>query len=471
MRQPVIGLEIHIQLLTKTKMFCRCKASFGDEPNTNICPVCMGYPGALPVPNKEAIKMGITLGLAINGEVQCVSDFSRKNYFYPDMPKGYQITQDSIPLIKNGHISVSDEIVKLERIHIEEDSAKMLHEPGTDKTLINFNRAGVPLLEIVTLPCLKTAKTANIFLEKLKQIITYTGISTGKMEEGALRCDVNISLTNPDGSLGQKIEVKNLNSFKAVAKSIEYEIERQNKVLDAGGKIIPETRSWDESKSETFIMRIKDGKADYRFFPEPDLKSLFVTQEMIDEARKNMSELPGQAVERLIKTHNLSEYDASLITSSKEILHYYDLCMKDFQDPKLLANWISSEILKIMNKNNCYINEVGIKPMQLTELLSLILKGTISGKIAKDVLLVVIETGKNPSEIVKEKGLLQVSDTDSLRKIVSEVLEENKNELERYKNGEQKLFGLFMGQCMKKTKGKGNPKMLQTILKELLRDA
>jgi aspartyl-tRNA(Asn)/glutamyl-tRNA(Gln) amidotransferase subunit B len=471
MRQPVIGLEIHIQLLTKTKMFCRCKASFGDKPNTNICPTCMGYPGALPVPNREAIKMGIKLGLAVNGEIQYVSDFSRKNYFYPDMPKGYQITQDSIPIVKNGYIEVEDEVVKLERIHVEEDSAKMLHEPGTDKTLINFNRAGVPLLEIVTLPCLKNAKTADIFLDKLKQIITYLGISTGKMEEGALRCDVNVSLTNPDGSLGQKIEVKNLNSFKSVTKSIAYEIQRQNEVLDSGEKIIQETRSWDESKSETFIMRIKDGKADYRFFPEPDLKSLFINHEMIDSARLNMPELPEQAIERLINTNKLSEYDAGLIASSKELLHFFDSCMKDFADPKLLANWISSEILKIMNKNNCCIDQVGIKPKQLSELLSLISKGTISGKIAKDVLLDVIETGKDPNEIVEEKGLLQVSDSDSLRQAVKEVLAENNEALERYKNGEQKLFGLFMGQCMKKTRGKGNPKMLQVILKELLKDA
>ncbi len=468
MRQPTIGLEIHLQLLTETKMFCRCKASFGDLPNTNVCPVCMGYPGALPVPNKKAVEMGILLGKTLNGTVNLISDFSRKNYFYPDMPKGYQITQDTIPLISNGYLVVGESSVQIERVHVEEDSAKMIHENESKKTLINYNRCGVPLLEVVTAPCIKKPEDAGLFLEKLQQLVMYLGISTGKMEEGALRCDVNVSLDNPDGSLGQKVEVKNLNSFRAVVRAIKYEIERQDDCLNKHENIFSETRTWDESKGETVTMRIKDSKSDYRYFPEPDLHSLFVTEEMITNTVSQMPELPHQACKRLKDNYNLSEYDISLMTENPETLQYFDECLSHFEDAKLIANWISSEIMKCMNKKNCSINEVGIQPSQLTDLLSLIKKGTISGTIAKTVFEEVIETKKNPSVIVQEKGLLQVTDENALKETVIEVLRENEKEVERYKAGNKKLFGLFMGQCMKKTKGKGNPKILNKILMEVL---
>ncbi len=470
MIKPTIGLEIHIQLLTETKMFCRCKSSFGDSPNTNICPVCMGYPGALPVPNRKAVEMALMLGIALDGEIQLVSDFSRKNYFYPDLPKGYQITQDSIPIIKGGYISIrEDSTVFLERVHIEEDSAKMIHETGDDQTCIDFNRAGIPLLEIVTYPCIHSHEDASIFLEKLKQIVSYLKISTGKMEEGALRCDVNVSISQSDDTFGQKVEVKNLNSFRAVMRSIQYEVQRQTELLEKGLPIIAETRTWNDEESKTLQMRIKDSKSDYRYFPEPDLRSLVVSEAMLEKAKLSIPELPQDAYDRLITVHGLSEYDAQLLTTSPDILQYFDECIEDFSDPKAASNWISSELMKIMNDRNCTIYQIGISPKKLQELLKLIQNETISGKIAKGLLPQLIQTGKNPSDIVKEQSLLQVMDDNVLREIVEKVLQDNPQELERYHAGEERLFGMFMGACMKATKGKGNPKLLNTILREALK--
>jgi aspartyl-tRNA(Asn)/glutamyl-tRNA(Gln) amidotransferase subunit B len=430
----------------------------------------MGYPGALPVPNSKAVEMALMLGIALNGDIQLVSDFSRKNYFYPDLPKGYQITQDSIPIIKGGYITIrEDSKVSLERMHLEEDSAKMIHETGDDQTYIDFNRAGIPLLEIVTYPCIHSHEDAGIFLEKLKQVVSYLKISTGKMEEGALRCDVNVSISRSEDTLGQKVEVKNLNSFRSVMRSIQYEVYRQTEYLEKGLPIIPETRTWNDEESKTVQMRVKDSKSDYRYFPEPDLRSLVISEDMIENAKSSIPELPQDAYNRLITVHGLSEYDAQLLTASPDILQYFDECIKDFSDPKTVSNWISSELMKIMNDRNCSIFEIGISPKKLQELLKLIQNETISGKIAKDLLLQVIQNGKNPSDIVKEQGLLQVTDDKVLHEIVEKVLQDNPQELERYHAGEEKLFGMFMGACMKATKGKGNPKLLTTILRKALK--
>ncbi|MDD4614823.1 MAG: Asp-tRNA(Asn)/Glu-tRNA(Gln) amidotransferase subunit GatB, partial [Caldisericia bacterium] len=360
-------------------------------------------------------------------------------------------------------------IIELERIHIEEDSAKMIHETGSEETYIDFNRAGLPLLEIVTLPCLHSHEEAGIFLEKLKQIISYLGISTGKMEEGALRCDVNVSLSKSNTVLGQKVEVKNLNSFRSVMRSIQYEILRQEDCLNANQPIIAETRTWSDEESKTITMRVKDSKSDYRYFPEPDLRSLVVSDDMVDQAKKAIPELPQEAFHRLITSFSLTEYEAQLITSAPDLLRYFDQCIQDFPHPKLIFNWISSELLKIMNETNCSVFETGISPKNLQELLKLIQNDTISGKIAKDLLPKIMDTGKNPCDIVNEQGLLQVTDDALLKEIVTKVLLDHPKELERYHNGEEKLFGMFMGSCMKETKGKGNPKILNSILREALK--
>jgi len=470
MTKPTIGLEIHIQLLTQTKMFCRCKASFGDPPNTNICPVCMGYPGALPIPNKRAVEMAIMLGIALHGNIELISDFSRKNYFYPDLPKGYQITQDTIPIIRDGFIKMNEQqTVHLERIHIEEDSAKMIHGNGNNQTHINFNRAGVPLLEIVTRPCMHSHEEAGVFLEKLKQIISYLGISTGRMEEGALRCDVNVSISDSDTVLGQKVEVKNLNSFRSVMRAIQYEVKRQKECLENNCPILSETRTWIEEESKTITMRVKDSKSDYRYFPEPDLRSLVVTEDMVEHAKSKIPELPDEAFQRLVSSCSLSTYEAQLLTSSPDMLRYFDECILGFPHPKIVFNWISSELMKIMNDRNCSIFDIGVTPKNLQKLLLLIQNGTISGKIAKDLIPQIIDTGKNPQDIVNEQGLSQVTDEHFLQEVVEKVIRDHPKELERYHSGEEKLFGMFMGSCMKETKGKGNPTLINTILRKALK--
>lgn len=466
MFSPVIGLEIHIQLLTKSKMFCSCSTNYGASPNSNICEVCLGYPGTLPAINKEAVKMGIMLALSLNCKINNVSSFYRKNYFYPDLPKGYQITQFDLPLSENGLLSVEGKDIRIRRIHLEEDSAKLIHKE--DEILIDFNRCGIPLIELVTEPDIASPEEAGEFLEKLKEIVDFLGISSGKMEEGALRCDVNVSLKNEKGEFGTKVEIKNLNSFKSVVKAIKFEMDRQNNLLEKGESILSETRAFNEENETTILMRSKETLNDYRYFPEPDLLLLSVKDSEIEEIRSTLPELPHNAYMRLIEKFGLSNEEAKLLISSKDILSFFDECSKLFSDYKAIVNWISSEVLKNLNKMNKSLKDIQLNPENFTKMLTLIKEGKISGKIGKTILEEMMITDKDPDDIIKEKGLIQLSDSDALESIIVEIITNNPKEVSMYRSGRKNLFGFFMGEAMKKTNGKANPVLLREIMLEKL---
>ncbi len=466
MFSPVIGLEIHIQILTKSKMFCSCSTNYGASPNSNICEVCLGYPGTLPAINKEAIKMGIMLALSLNCKINNVSSFYRKNYFYPDLPKGYQITQFDLPLSENGLLSIEGKDIRIRRIHLEEDSAKLIHKE--DAILIDFNRCGIPLIELVTEPDIASPEEAGEFLEKLKEIVDFLGISSGKMEEGALRCDVNVSLKNEKGEFGTKVEIKNLNSFKSVVKAIKFEMDRQNKLLEKGESILSETRAFNEENETTILMRSKETLNDYRYFPEPDLLLLSVKDNEIENIRSTLPELPHNAYMRLIEKFGLSNEEAKLLTSSKDILNFFDECSKLFSDYKAIVNWISSDVLKNLNKMKKSLKDVQLNPENFTKMLTLIKEGKISGKIGKTILEEIMITGKDPDDIIKENGLIQLSDSDALESIIVEIITNNPKEVSMYRSGKKNLFGFFMGEAMKKTNGKANPVLLREIMLEKL---
>lgn len=466
MFSPVIGLEIHIQLFTKSKMFCSCPTNYGASPNSNICEVCLGYPGTLPAINKEAVKMGIMLALSLNCKINNVSSFYRKNYFYPDLPKGYQITQFDLPLSENGLLSVEGKDIRIRRIHLEEDSAKLIHKE--DEILIDFNRCGIPLIELVTEPDIASPEEAGEFLEKLKEIVDFLGISSGKMEEGALRCDVNVSLKNEKGEFGTKVEIKNLNSFKSVVKAIKFEMDRQNKLLEKGESILSETRAFNEENETTILMRSKETLNDYRYFPEPDLLLLSVKDSEIEEIRSTLPELPHNAYMRLIEKFGLSNEEAKLLISSKDILSFFDECSKLFSDYKAIVNWISSEVLKNLNKMKKSLKDIQLNPENFTKMLTLIKEGKISGKIGKTILEEMMITDKDPDDIIKEKGLIQLSDSDALESIIVEIITNNPKEVSMYRSGKKNLFGFFMGEAMKKTNGKANPVLLREIMLEKL---
>jgi aspartyl-tRNA(Asn)/glutamyl-tRNA(Gln) amidotransferase subunit B len=462
MFRPVIGLEIHIQLLTKSKMFCSCSTNYGDPPNSNICEICLGYPGTLPTVNKEALYMGIMLGLAVNCRINKLSNFYRKNYFYPDLPKGYQITQFDHPLSENGFLEVNNKKIRIRRIHLEEDAAKLFHKGR--KVLIDFNRCGIPLVELVTEPDISSPEEAEEFLKKLKEIVDFLGISTGKMEEGALRCDVNISLKNENGELGTKVEIKNLNSFKAVVKALEYEIVRQNELLSKNKTILAETMTFDEEKEITIPMRSKETLNDYRYFPEPDLLFLSIADEEIEKIRLNLPELPHSAYSRLIREYELSEKDAKTLISSKDILNFFDKSAKIYNNYKEIANWISSEVFKNLNKYKKSIKETPLSPENFVKMLILIKKGEISGKIGKTILEEMMLTGKKPEEIMEERDLIQISDVNDLISVIEEIIASNPKEVSIYRSGKKNIFGFFMGEAMKKTNGKANPNLLKEIM-------
>ncbi|MDD3428263.1 MAG: Asp-tRNA(Asn)/Glu-tRNA(Gln) amidotransferase subunit GatB [Caldisericia bacterium] len=466
MFRSVIGLEIHIQLLTKSKMFCSCPTNYGAPPNSNICEICLGYPGTLPVVNKEAVKMGIMLALSLDCKINNVSSFYRKNYFYPDLPKGYQITQFDLPLSENGLLSIEGKDIRIRRIHLEEDSAKLIHRE--DEILVDFNRCGIPLIELVTEPDIASPEEAGEFLEKLKEIVDFLGISSGKMEEGALRCDVNVSLKDVEGNFGTKVEIKNLNSFREVMKAIKFEIERQSKLLEKGECILSETRAFNEKNETTILMRSKETLNDYRYFPEPDLLLLSVKNDEIEKIRTTLPELPHNAYMRLIENFGLSNEEAKLLTSSKDILSFFDGCTKLYQDYKTIVNWISSEILKNLNKMKKSLKDVPLNPENFIKMLTLINEGKISGKIGKTILEEMMITGKDPVEFIKEKGLFQLSDSDALVSIIEDIINNNPKEVSMYRNGKKNLFGFFMGEAMKKTNGKANPQLLKEIMLEKL---
>ena len=474
--EAVIGLEVHVELKTKTKIFCGCPTEFGAEPNTNVCPICLGLPGSTGVLNKKVVEYAIKAGLALNCEIAGYNKFDRKNYYYPDLPKGFQVSQYDYPIAFNGYLDIEvngeTKRIGIERLHIEEDPGKLVHLGETitvaQGSLIDYNRSGMPLVEIVTKPVIHSGEEARVYLEKLKQTLEYTGVSDVKMEQGSLRCDANVSV-RPVGSekLGTKTEIKNLNSFRAVQRAIEYEIARQIDVLEDGEKVIPETRTWDENKGITLSMRNKENP-DYRCFTEADLPPLDISREWVEELRNSLPELPDARKKRLIEVDGLPEYDATVITSTKALADFYDRTVEKYKDAKTVSNWIMGEFSRLLNANNLEVSETKVTPDGLAKLLGLIENGTISGKIAKQVFEEMFSTGDDPAEIVKKKGLVQISDQGQLEEIIAEVVANNPKSVEDYKNGKEKAIGFLVGQVMKATRGKANPGMVNKLLKEKL---
>ena len=471
--EPVIGLEVHAQLKTETKIFCRCSTSFGAPPNTHTCPVCLGMPGTLPVLNKKVVEYTICMAIATHCSVERESRWARKNYFYPDLPKGYQISQYELPIAQNGFIDIEmDGVIKrigITRIHIEEDAGKLSHDPVRPLSMIDLNRAGMPLIEIVSEPDMRSPEEAGTYLRQLRTILRYTGICDGNMEEGSFRCDANVSI-RPKGTetLGTRTELKNLNSFKFVEKAIQFEIERQQVLLEEGKQVLQETRLWDFERNRTVSMRSKEEAYDYRYFIDPDLLPLIVDDDWIDAVSKTIPELPDKKRDRFIKELGLPQYDAGVLTSTCELADYFEECVKEFPKPKKVSNWVMGPLLGLLNAEGKTIDQSPISAYSLAGLLKLIGEEVISGKIAKTVFDEMAETGEAPEEIVKKKGLIQVADISAIEDVVSRVLDNNPEEVSDYKNGKVKLFGFFVGQIMKETRGKANPKIVNEILREML---
>jgi len=480
--QPVIGLEVHVQLKTKSKMFCGCSTEFGAPPNSNICPVCTGQPGVLPVPNKKAIEMAIKTALALNCKINNFSVFARKNYFYPDLPKNYQISQYEQPFAEDGSLEIetkyAKKTIRIKRVHLEEDTGKLLHAIGSrelEYSLIDFNRSGVPLLEIVSQPDINSEEEAYIYLLTLKNILQYIDVSDCDMEKGSLRCDANVSVRYPDGPLGTKTEIKNMNSFKAVKSALEYEIKRQIEILKENKKVVQETRLWDDKLGITQSMRSKEEAHDYRYFPEPDLVPIELDKKFLDEIKKTIPMLPAQRKEKFIKDYGLSEYDSKVLTSQKELADYFEKCLSILTPQyntssvaKPLSNWITTELLGKLNIENKDITQSPVSPENLANLIKLILDETISGKIAKSVFDEMFKTGKNPGDIVKEKNLMQITDEKEINKLVDLAIEENPKIVQEYLSGKTQAFGALVGYIMKKSSGKANPKLVNEILKKKL---
>jgi len=474
--ETVIGLEVHVELKTASKIFCSCSTSFGAEPNTQVCPICSGFPGMLPVLNHKVVDYAIKVGLALNCEIAEFCKFDRKNYFYPDLPKAFQISQYDLPICKNGYLDIDingdKRRIRITRIHMEEDAGKLVHQGDITTTpfsLVDLNRSGVPLLEIVSEPDMRSGAEARAYMEKLRSILLFTGVSDCKMQEGSLRCDANVSV-RPRGQreLGVKTEIKNMNSFRAVEKAIDYEAKRQMEALEYGEEIIQETRTWDEEKQVTRSMRSKEEAHDYRYFPEPDLPPLKITSEWVEEIQASLPEMPDQARGRLMEQYGLSEYDASIITQSPDYLAFFDECLRNYSNAKTVANWMMGELSRLLNQNNMEISECLVKPEDLIKLLGLIDNGTISGKMAKTVFEEMFAGGKKPELIIKEKGMEQISDEGTLKAVIEEVVANNQKVLQDYKNGKKKAFGFFVGQVMKATKGQADPSAVNKLLRERL---
>ncbi|MGH8760943.1 MAG: Asp-tRNA(Asn)/Glu-tRNA(Gln) amidotransferase subunit GatB [Burkholderiales bacterium] len=468
--ETVIGLEVHAQLKTQSKMFCACGTRFGLPANTQTCPICLGMPGTLPVVNKTAIEMAIQAGLALNCTINAKNRFARKNYFYPDLPKGYQISQYEAPICENGWVEIAagngTKKVRIRRAHLEEDAGKNVHETGTSGSRVDLNRAGTPLLEIVTEPDMRSADEVVAYLKMIRNILVYLEVCDGNMEEGSLRCEPNLSL-RPVGQkeLGTKVEMKNINSFKFVKDAIEYEIKRQTKVLNEGGKIHQETRLWNTDRGETAVMRSKEEAHDYRYFPDPDLVPLQIADEWIAELRQTVPELPAGRLKRFVSEYGLPRYDADVITSSKALADYFEHCVKLFNQPKTVSNWVLGEVLRELGNSGTAVENSPVSPERLVSLLKLVEAGTVSLKVAREIFPEVYASGKSPEEIVKAKGLTQVSDEGALAKIIEEVMAKNPTQVEQYKAGKEQVLGFLVGQVMKASGGKANPGKVNELLK------
>jgi aspartyl-tRNA(Asn)/glutamyl-tRNA(Gln) amidotransferase subunit B len=477
--EAVIGLEVHAQLLTKSKIFCGCSTKFGEEPNHNTCPVCTGLPGVLPVLNRRVVEFAIRAALATHCEIAQVSRWARKNYFYPDLPKGYQISMYEMPIAQHGYIDISSPInkkkrVRLTRIHMEEDAGKNIHDVHGNASLVDLNRAGVPLLEIVSEPDLRTPDEAGAYLRGLREILQYIEVCDGNMEQGSLRCDANVSI-RPQGSatFGTKVEIKNLNSFRAVEKALHHEIERQQRAVHSGEKIVQETRLWDADREVTRSMRSKEFAHDYRYFPDPDLLPLVVEQAWIDDIQSTLPELPAQRRERFMRQYGLPAYDAELLTTRKDVAEYFEDTVRAYPaEPKAVSNWVMDSILRVIKEEKLdtelTITAWPCPPAHLGALVRLIGAGTISGKIAKTIFTEMCQSGRSPDAIVAERGLTQVSDESALAAHIDQVLAANPDKVAEYRAGREKLLQFFVGQTMRATQGKANPQLLTALLKQKL---
>ena len=472
--EPVIGLEIHLQLATASKIFCSCSTEFGKPPNANTCPVCLGLPGALPVLNRKVPEFAAQLGIALNCEIRLDSQFARKNYFYPDLPKAYQISQFDRPICENGWLDIETESrgksrIGITRIHMEEDAGKLVHAEGSSNSLVDLNRAGVPLLEIVSEPDVRSADEAKVYMEKIHAIATTIGVSVGDMEKGHLRCDANVSL-RPRGQkeFGTRTETKNLNSFRFVKQAITYEMQRQREEILDGKTIVQETRLWDTDRKVTFSMRSKEEADEYRYFPDPDLPLVRLSPELVETFRENLPELPEAKQQRFMEEYGLSAYDAEVLSAGKEISAYFEKILSYGASPKIACNWVIGELTRVMNDSGKSLDEIKLSPEHLADLTKFIESGEISHKIAKTIFEEMLISAKNPAQIIEEKGLKQVSDAGELGRIADELLAANPQQVEQYRTGKTKVIGFFVGQIMKASQGKANPGQVNKMLKEKL---
>jgi aspartyl-tRNA(Asn)/glutamyl-tRNA(Gln) amidotransferase subunit B len=471
--EPVIGMEVHVELLTRSKMFCRCSVEFGAPPNSRVCPVCLGMPGVLPVINKRAVEFVIMTGLALSCKISNYSKLDRKNYFYPDLPKNYQISQYDLPIAANGFLEIeldgAEKSVGITRVHIEEDTGKNLHPEGASYSQVDFNRCGVPLMEVVSEPDMRSPHEAYEYLQRLKAILQYLEVSDCNMEEGSLRAEANVSLRPAGASeYGTKTEIKNVNSFKGVQRALEYEIDRQRQALSSGGAVVQETRMWDEERGITASMRSKEGAHDYRYFPEPDLVPVVVDEPWVEEIREKLPELPGARRGRFVAQYGIPEYDAGVLTASKTVADYYEECVRSGGEPKGASNWIMGDLQFLLRDTGTDITECKVRPENLAAMLELIADGTISGKIAKTVFKEMFMAGRTPDEIVKARGLEQITDEEEVGEIIDKVIGENPEPVESYRRGKTKALAFLVGQVMRATKGKANPQLVNKMLEKKL---